>query len=83
MSHTTVLSNNWIAIHDSDPGIVLFRKLNNKDNEEVAEKEAEIPYSVMREFVAEQVRRVKISALEKSTIDFLLLGSHGPSCFEE
>ncbi len=65
MSHTTNLSNDWIAIHDGTPSYnseIIFRRID-KDGFAVG-IDIEIPYCVVRDFVAEQIRQSKISMLE-------------------
>jgi hypothetical protein len=67
MSHTTQLSNNWIAIHDSSPdlsAIIILRKIDDAGMAEGIDHE--IPYGVLFDFVALQVRNEKISRLEQA-----------------
>jgi len=72
MAHTTRLTGDWIAIHNAsvdDADDVLFRRIDGAD---VVIEEMSIPYAVMKEFIASQVRDSRISALESSTADMIL-----------
>jgi len=63
MSHTTKLVGNWIAIHDQTPNNrsdVIFRKLGDRHEGD----DLVIPYGVLFDFIAEQVRANRIHQLE-------------------
>jgi hypothetical protein len=78
MSHTTELSDGWIAIHDSNPNDVIFRKIEDGkiviygESHPDYEGDVVIPYSIIREFVIEQLRKDAISKLEQMADETLL-----------
>jgi hypothetical protein len=69
MSHVTRLKKGWIAIHDSVPdaeSIITLRKID-EDGMAIGD-DIDLPYEIMFDFVAEQVRSAKISRLENADV---------------
>jgi hypothetical protein len=74
MAHTTILPKNWIVLHDGDPegGTVTFRRNGPDGMPDGPDSDHEIPYEVVFNFVAEMVRRRRISRLEDAAPEEIL-----------
>ena len=71
--HTTELPNGWIAKHDGtvhELSTIGFRKIGHGN--EHNEYDIEIPYSVMTNFVAEQIRKNKIEEWENKPVSEII-----------
>lgn len=65
-----MLKNGWVAIHNQTPSeedMITFRKFH----EGGMIREIDLPFGVIQEFVANEIRNVKISRLEQCDDDIV------------
>ena len=68
MSHTTFLRDGWYAIHDGSPtdsSNILLR-------EEGTDQEVTVPFGVLKDLVASEVRKYRIRVLEGMSTESIL-----------
>ena len=75
--HTLQIDNDWRLIHNADPSdddtVLIIKEKPGEEPEECIE----IPFGVLKGFIASFIRKEKIEKLESMSVDEILGVDHG------